>query len=67
MSSRSLSWAGGIKRASGSWLAPPATGHLHRFDGLPGCDSGPLVDEGAAFNGKGLSESGIAEVEVPAG
>ena len=40
--------------------------NFHRFDGLPGCDSGPLVNEGAAFNGKGLSETSIAEVEVPA-
>jgi hypothetical protein len=32
---------------------------------LPGCDSGTLVNEGAAFNGKSLSETSIAEVEVP--
>jgi|TARA_B100001758_G_scaffold29039_1_gene20357 hypothetical protein len=33
---------------------------------LPCGDSGPLVDEGAAFNGKGLSKAGITEVKVPA-
>ena len=40
--------------------------NFHCFDSLPGCDSGPLVNEGAAFNGKRLGETSIAEVEMPA-
>ena len=40
--------------------------NLHRFDGLTCCDSGPLIDQRAALNGKSLSQSGITEVEVPA-
>ena len=54
---------------SGKGHAGGATtaGHLHGLKRLAGTHLGSLVNPAGAFDGQGLGQAGIAQVEVPAG